>query len=306
MKSPEQYKDFPPGWSHLRVPLSSKRAALSGIALYASCRPLARWVQRAAWVGVKCFGPRILPGPSFGWRPPVDDETWETLAERWTQVTGPFDELAGYQRLQVSRTGLGLLLLREGIPLAFVKLRQGDAARLSNEVRALDMLARSERRTFRAPQLLLSGSLHHWHYVVVAPLEAGLHQVPTDPPISTIADEIAKSLAALPRPADTPPHWRPMHGDLAPWNLRQTASRALALLDWEDAGWGPPHADEVFYHAASAALTGRTIRGSSVMAEAAHYWRLRSEDLASGDPSRDRRMRSALRLVLDRMEASAG
>lgn len=305
MKGPEQYKDFPPGWSHLRIPLSSKQAALAGIALYATCRPRARWVQRAAWVGVKVFGPRILPGPSFGWRPPMDDATWATLAEHWTQVTGPFDELAGYQRLQVSRTGMGLLLLRDGVPVAFVKLRQGDEARLGNEVRALGVLARSARRTFRVPELLLSGSLHGWHYVVAAPLEAGLHQAPTAPPLSAIADEIADSLAALPRPAGTPAHWRPMHGDLAPWNLRRTASRALALLDWEDAGWGPPHADEVFYQASAAALAGRTIRGSRVTAEAAHYWRLRSEDVASGDPDRDRRMRSALRLVLDRMEASA-
>ena len=36
-----------------------------------------------------------------------------------------------------------------------------------------------------------------------------------------------------------------MHGDLVPWNLREDERGQLWLLDWEDAGWGPPFADVV-------------------------------------------------------------
>ena len=36
-----------------------------------------------------------------------------------------------------------------------------------------------------------------------------------------------------------------MHGDLVPWNLREDQQGQLWLLDWEDAGWGPPFADVV-------------------------------------------------------------
>jgi aminoglycoside phosphotransferase (APT) family kinase protein len=38
-----------------------------------------------------------------------------------------------------------------------------------------------------------------------------------------------------------------MHGDYVPWNLREDDRGQLWLLDWEDAGWGPPGADLVRY-----------------------------------------------------------
>ena len=52
-----------------------------------------------------------------------------------------------------------------------------------------------------------------------------------------------------------------MHGDFTPWNLRSSRTRALSLVDWEDAGWGPPDADEVLYRAVSAALTRPPVTG---------------------------------------------
>ena len=49
-------------------------------------------------------------------------------------------------------------------------------------------------------------------------------------------------------------HWRPMHGDLVPWNLREDRQGQLRLLDWEDAGWGPPLADLLRFIVAYASL----------------------------------------------------
>jgi hypothetical protein len=51
----------------------------------------------------------------------------------------------------------------------------------------------------------------------------------------------------LDRPRDIPASWRPIHGDLVPWNLREDDDGQLWLLDWEDAGWGPRLADCVRY-----------------------------------------------------------
>ncbi len=34
-----QYKDFPPGWGHIKVPLSSRRAAIAALGLYSPLSP---------------------------------------------------------------------------------------------------------------------------------------------------------------------------------------------------------------------------------------------------------------------------
>jgi aminoglycoside phosphotransferase (APT) family kinase protein len=49
-----------------------------------------------------------------------------------------------------------------------------------------------------------------------------------------------------------------MHGDLVPWNLREDGRGQLWLLDWEDAGWGPPFADLVRFIVAYSSLNWRS------------------------------------------------
>jgi aminoglycoside phosphotransferase (APT) family kinase protein len=76
-----------------------------------------------------------------------------------------------------------------------------------------------------------------------------------------------------------------MHGDFVPWNLREDSLRQLWLLDWEDAGWGPPLADfvryVVAYHslgwtrpARIAAVVAQIVGVESVpaLAEVASFW----------------------------------
>ena len=90
----------------------------------------------------------------------------------------------------------------------------------------------------------------------------------------------------LPPAVGIPPHWRPIHGDYVPWNLREDSSGQLWLLDWEDAGWGPPLADFVRYIVAyhslsrwrspteSPTLSIRTVGAESldVLLEVATFW----------------------------------
>jgi aminoglycoside phosphotransferase (APT) family kinase protein len=76
--------------------------------------------------------------------------------------------------------------------------------------------------------------------------------------IRRVSEEASEALEQLlPRAEGIPSHWRPMHGDFVPWNLREDLMGQLWLLDWEDVGWGPPLADFVRYVVAYHSL-GRT------------------------------------------------
>jgi aminoglycoside phosphotransferase (APT) family kinase protein len=116
--------------------------------------------------------------------------------------------------------------------------------------------------------------------------------------VAAILAEVDESLAGIPRPSETPNHWRPMHGDFSPWNLRQLRGGSLVLLDWEDAGWGPPGADEVFYEATRAALRHQAAARCDKH-EAVQFWRERV--LAHPENVRDDRLAQALGEILGRM-----
>jgi hypothetical protein len=300
----KRYKDFPPGWGHIKVPLSSTRAALAGLALYTPCRPRGLWAQRAAMACVAIFGPRAIPGRSFPWTAMGEIE-WLELSDGWRRELGAFDDVAAYSRLQAWRTGLALVLLHKGLPVAFVKLRQGDSASLTNERLAMEAAWRYRPKAFHVPEPLRSGSAAGWHYLAAAPLPRGLHGPPRNPPLAAILQEIDAALAGLPRPCATPGHWRPMHGDLAPWNLRQLRGGSLVLIDWENAGWAPPGADEVFYRATQAALRHR-LAGRCYMNEAVEFWRERmlAQLLAQTKNTRDHRLTQAVSENLGRMSES--
>ena len=294
-----RYKDFPPGWGHLRIPMSSRNAALAALALYAPCRPRAFALQRVAWMVTRLVGPRALPGRAMRWTPDVPADVWHTITEQLHRAVGPFDAFAGYDRLQASRSGFALLLLRAGAPIAFVKLRVGDSASMENEHHAVELVSRYGPRSFRVPRPLARGSSDGWHFLALEALAPGLHRPPRRPPIDVITGEIQAALATLERPRGTPEDWRPMHGDFAPWNLRRTGSGELVLVDWEDAAWGPAGADEVFYQAAQAAL-GLEAAPASPHGEAVDYWLHKIQQRTDG--GRDRRLADATVAALRRMD----
>lgn len=299
--STKRYKDFPPGWRHIKVPMSSRRAAIAGLGLYCPSRPKALWAQRAARAWVAIFGPRALPGWSLPWIP-LSEREWPDLSDTLRRELGEFDEVAGYSRTQASRGGVGLLLLRHGSAIAFVKLRAGDHGQLANELCSLDATWRYRPRAFGVPQPLRFGSMGDWQYLATTPLPPGLHRPPCHPPLRAILEEVEAALTGLPRPPGTPDHWRPMHGDFAPWNLRQVRGGSLFLVDWEAAGWAPPGADAVFYEAARAAL-GHQFADRCHAPEAVQFWR---ERVLAHHPenARDHRLAKALDEVLGRMAGS--
>lgn len=290
----EVYRDFPPGWGHLLVPTSSRRAALAGLSLYTASRRRGEWLQGLARLTAATVGPKALPGRR-SWQCPVPTEAWEALVADWRRSLGPFDGMAVYRRRQASRDGLSLLLLRDGSSLAFVKLRWGSSADLRNEQKALKSVQAFGPRCFSAPTVLASGEQAGWWFLALSPIP-GPHRRPRHAPLERVVDEATAALHDLERPEGIPMAWRPMHGDFTPWNLRE-AQRALYLIDWEDAGFGPPGADLALYHAAEAAL-GRGRPRLIPRPEAAAFWRRQLVGRASGG---EEALRIRLLEALERM-----
>ena len=265
--APHRYKIFPPRWRNQWIPTSSRAAALAGLCTYSAVRPLARSVQRASWWAVSLFGPGILPGRRHALELPVPAEVMiELFAIIQTEV-GKFDELSVHRHRGGDRTGFAVLLLRAGLPQAFVKIREAEANTLIMEQEALELVAKSRPHTFSSPAAIGNGEFGGWQFLALEPLPPLIHKTPRNPPIARITDEIKATLATLRKPPSTPDHWTPMHGDLTPWNLRMVG-KGLKLFDWEHVGWGPPGSDLTFYNLTSRQLHLRMTPGIEIDEEA--------------------------------------
>ena len=293
----------PPRRRNIRVPVPSRRAALAGLALYAPCRFRTLVAHHAGWALVSVLGPRVLPSGRGSWCPPMEPERWETVCEAWRRDIGPFDAVAVYERPQASRSGVSALLLDDGRPKAFVKLRH-EGARLELSERVLTALAAAPSRHFQAPVPLASGADDAWDWLAVSPMPLFPHRPPRRPPLPRIVEDLQDRLAPVLDGRGVPSHWRPMHGDLTPWNLRRVGPWALWLLDWEEVGWGPAGADEVYYAATASVLLGARPPGVAASAEAVAFWRRRVAARPSSDF--DRVFNDALAGILATMAGSEG
>jgi glycosyltransferase involved in cell wall biosynthesis len=276
---------------------------MAGLTVYAACRSSRIRMQSAVWHATRILGTAAIPGIGKPWSPPLSDSEFAALRKEWEEVGVTFDTVAYRQRLQASRHGLMLLLIRSGMPSGFVKLSNGPSAILA-EYGCLELVAARPPRHFSAPQPLRAGRVGEWTYSLVSPLPPYVHRPPLNAPIAQIAAEIEDILAAHERPAEVPAHWRPMHGDFTPWNLRCLHDGSLVLYDWEDTTWGPPGADEVLYRATDAALRNALPRRHHA-GEAIDHW---LDELAKRDTDnqRDRKLSVALRRSLKAMRAGSG
>ncbi len=293
----------PPRRRNIQVPVPSRRAALAGLALYAPCRFRTLVAHHAGWALVGVLGPRVLPSSRGTWQPPLAPDHWEAVCTTWRRELGSFDAVAVYERPQASRSGVSALLLDDGHPKAFVKLRQ-ECARLELSERVLTALAAAPSAHFHAPEPLAGGTEDGWEWLALSPMPLFPHRPPRHPPLGRIVEDLQDRLAPVLDGSGVPSHWRPMHGDLTPWNLRRVGPWALWLLDWEEVGWGPPRADEVYYAATGSVLLGSRPRAHSADAEAVRFWRRRVGSRPSGDF--DRHLNDALVGILAAMAGPEG
>lgn len=263
--------------------------------MYPACRPDTARAQRMAWRATALLGPRALPGRSAPWTPPMDEAVWRALTRQWRWEIGDFDAVAVAYRAG-EQAVLRLLLIQDGEPGATVKVAPSGTAGLAREEVALQLLTRSRPHGFTIPKIVASGDVSGWRFLLTRPLPAKIHRMPSSPPLGRIVGEINIGLSTLPRPTSMPNHWHPMHGELAPWNVRELPNGELIVLDWEKAGWGPPGADEVFYRASVSALLDEAT-GPIHVREAMDFWRHRlrvEEGLQHQGPDFTNRMIRAL------------
>jgi hypothetical protein len=150
---------------------------------------------------------------------------------------------------QVDRQRLSLLCRmpsRSGDVDVVVKLTSA-AEETGNEAVALSLLTDRPLPGIATPTVLATGLLDtRIAYLATDALGLGRQRPAIDEPLHSFERDLAERLAGLPKPMGTPSDAVPVHGDLAPWNLRRTG-RGLALFDWEEAGWGAAGSDVEFY-----------------------------------------------------------
>jgi hypothetical protein len=155
------------------------------------------------------------------------------------------------------------LLASAGSEFLVVKLgERGDG--IETEAAALALLTADPLPGIATPRVVAAGHLSNdpaVAFVATTALGVERQRPAVDEPLPNFERDLAPRLAGLPRPPGAVHDVVPVHGDLAPWNLRRT-SRGLALFDWEAAGWGPPGSDLDHYRAACATLRHRRRRAA--------------------------------------------
>ena len=195
------------------------------------------------------------PWPStHGWRWPDLDAA--TIEERLAAALPGIGIDAAVMPRQIDRPRLSLLCRMPGGSSAIevvVKLGiTGDG--IENEARTLSLLTERPLPGIATPRVLATGRLDaDVTFIATDALGLDRQRPALDESLHSFERDLAERLASLPRPSGTPPDAVPVHGDLAPWNLRRTG-RGLALFDWEAAGWGAPGSDLASYRRSCAEL----------------------------------------------------
>jgi glycosyltransferase involved in cell wall biosynthesis len=225
-------------------------AVSKGISVYAFGKLVPPAAQVAAAAQMTIPGLRSLvaerhdrPDPVCGWK------TWDGIVERVESIAHRVPAEWLYFRSQWDKQRSSALAFDHfGTPLFLVVVEPRSRATVHPN---------SSARSFRVPACLDSFNFGDgWHVRVIEPLPK-YHQAAGWNParIREVVEDIPKSLEGLLlRPEHTPAHWVLVHGDFVPWNLRENGDGHLWLVDWEDAGWGPPLADAVRYLVAHLSL----------------------------------------------------
>jgi hypothetical protein len=255
------------------LPLGSRAGARAGVGMLGATRRVNVIGQAVAMTALSLAGPRLVPGERCSLDDVVDRDLFLAL---WADVEGcigPVDAVAALGRPQAARAGFAVLALRGHRVVAFVRLQRASAGS-QREAAVLRAVAAFGPRTFAVPSVVGSGTAQGWDWIATEPLPGRLHRSDWTADPESLGHEISAALSEFvgPPPRDG---WRPMHGDLAPWNLRRTRRRRF-LIDWEAADFGPPHADATYLSVTRAAVRGRP-PSRPLDPEAARFWSERLE-----------------------------
>jgi glycosyltransferase involved in cell wall biosynthesis len=242
---------FPRGKPQLFT--ASPRALSKGVLVYAFGRRIPRIVQTVIALQVRTPGIRRLVAerhhqiePVCGW------EIWDIIADRLQERGIGFSREWLHLHSQWDKPRSSVIALNaNGRPEFFVTIEA-----LENRPRSPLVHVPS----FRVPACIDAFTIGNWsvrRHELLPPFHRPADWDPER--IRQVAADASRALAcSLEKCPEIPGHWQPMHGDLVPWNLREDALGRLWLLDWEDAGWGPPFADLVRFIVAYNSLSWRS------------------------------------------------
>jgi len=193
---------------------------------------------------VSAVGTGLLRSSPEPWRWPVLD------ARSLSRLLGLAEIMGAAAPRQVGRERLTLLARTSGGHEVVVKLGRLDDG-LQQEAIALEQLTEYPLPAIATPRLLDRGSFDGADdgiigYLVTEAIGLSRQRPAIDERLATFERDLAERLADVPRPVGITTDLVPVHGDLAPWNLRRTG-RGLALFDWEASGWGVPGSDLAHY-----------------------------------------------------------
>ena len=220
------YVRLPPGRGYLLAPSDSRASLLPSLSMVTSGTVKSRAIQRSAHLAVRVVGPAALASLRAPWQPPLPAEDWYAALATWQERLGPVDHWAVYQAPQSSRQGCTVMGLREGRGRWIVKTgRHSDGRRPALEAGVLSRIQLGEFPSVRVPRLLAEGEImvegEPWVWFAQELLSTRLHAPAVRVALADLERDIRRSLSDwLPKPAGTPDHWVPIHGDLTPWNLR--------------------------------------------------------------------------------------
>ncbi len=259
----------------------SPRSLSEGVTVYGFGRRLPTWIQVAVAWQVRLPGVRRLFAEQRIEEPPVCGWThWGHIEEELRQRNNLSSLSWVHFRSQWGKERSSMLgLARDGTPRVFVVVEPRARGNVAERLPAT--------QSFRVTTCIDSFCHRNWSVRLYESLPS-LHQPARwdAPRIRQVSEEVTRVLEPLlPRVEGIPSHWRPMHGDFVPWNLREDSRGQLWLLDWEDVGWGPPLADLVRYVVAYyslggtspariAAIVGQTVGPESLpeLPEVASFW----------------------------------
>ena len=258
------------------------RALSKGVMVYGFGRRLPRWTQRGLALGVRVpILRRLVAESTLGHVPVCGWTTWRAvrgeLCHRNAQSS--LDWIHFQSQWGKNRSSM-LGLDRRGTIQWFVVVEPKEKDDFRRRV--------PSTRSFRIAACVDSFVYDAWSVRQFEPLPR-FHRPArwNSARIRRVAEDVSLALnGVLPPAVGIPPHWRPIHGDYVPWNLREDSSGQLWLIDWEDTGWGPPLADFVryivAYHSLSrwhspariADIVIRTVGAESldVLLEVATFW----------------------------------
>lgn len=262
-----EFLQFPPRWHTVLLPAPPGTATAIGMSLYTAVRPFPLLAQQVLWAGARVTAGRTVRGQRRRWSTSVDDGVLDGLWRELQRIAGSHgDGMAIYRRLQADRPALTFVFCA-GQRSLLVRVRDHPP-----DLQFERALSTAAPTAFRVPRLLGAGVIDGWHWSAQRMFAIRPHRPVRHPSMTLFAEITALVEAALPRPGSTPSHWQGCHGDLTPWNLRR-AGGVDWLIDWEDAGYAPPGADQVYFQAVRAAVGGRRLRAvADDHPEARAYW----------------------------------